>query len=275
MQLKHILALAVLLYGIPVDAAVRRCERCSPSSMQQSALSLPIGEHNIYSLSTNTMLAFSVTQSGVQPRSVVEIASDQSENLTAVTKRADPIDVNPDLAIQFKDAVDFFVETAGTMKLVDDVNASELGLSPGDGRSVTDFAMDWAMRRRVADAVSRHGSSIWSQFTSGVNSFFSQSDATIEITLHFSDGSTAKFRIRQNSATAEYSEDDYSAPDGQPVIPRNASSYGGSSYRFNRDRDLNWMLEHWMRMGIPVVYGGSSVTYSCTWDGVTLRCKPR
>jgi len=275
MHLKHILVILALLYGMPVDAAVRRCERCSPASMQQNALSLPVGEHHIYSLSTNTILAFSVTQSGVQPRSVTGIASQQDENLTAVTKRADPIAVDPDLAIQFKDAVDFFVETAGTMKLVDDVNANELRLSPEDGRSVTDFAMDWAMRRRVAEAVSRHGSSIWSQFTSGINSFFSQSDATIEITLHFADGSTAKFRIRQNSSTAEYSEDDYSAPDGQPVIPRNSSSYGGSSYRFNRERDLNWMLEHWMRMGIPVTHGGTTVTYSCTWDGETLRCKPR
>jgi len=232
----------VLLFGLVAgvaEAGSARCEGCSDSQFKAKAKMLGAGQHVISSFSTDQVKIYNV-----------HIESSGGEPGVPDIRIAVPVEVPQDVQALFDDARHFHALTGGTMKAAVTVKGDDLGISGTQGATAYDVMTDVNLRGRLGDRLAAGTLPGWStldrageQITQGLFSMIGAGDASIEITVEMSDGSTVVYQLSVQSGTGQYLKDRSRTKNGQVIPEGNAPEYQGTWEGDGDIRDLRSYLE--------------------------------
>lgn len=257
-----------LLFAGAAQASSARCEGCTDAQFKTRAIALGEGQHVITSFSTNKIKMFNVRETsggepGVPPRWIA----------TAVA-------ISADMQSVFNDGREFYVATAGTMKAVVVVRGIDLGV-PGLTSTTTayDVLRDFNLREQLGDRLATGTLPGWAnldrageQIVQGLFAVIGASDASIEVTVEFSDGSTVVYKLNTNAGTGQYQVNRSRTKNNQAIPESNSPEYQGTW----GGSDQPALANHMSGLGAIVTYTGAGGGYgsmTCTWVGTTLTCR--
>ncbi len=262
--------LTLIAFFVPgnAQAASARCEGCSVTQFREMAKQFGVGQHIVTSFSTKQLMLFEVTDSsggepGVPPRIVVR-----------------SIAIPANIQQAFEEAHRFYIFSGRTMQAAITIVANDLDGVPGlKGATAYDVMSNFNLRSQLGDRLAAGPLPGWSQIdrageqlVQGVFGFFGAGDASLEIAVQMSDGSTVVFSVNQKSNTGQYQNDRSRTKNGQAIPEENAIRYTGTWLGTDQPALGNFVGG----LGASVTYVGTGSGYgsmTCTWDGKTLQCR--
>ena len=264
---------AVLAFGLlfvgSANAASARCEGCTETQFRAKAIQLGEGQHVISSFSTNLVRIYNVyDSSGGEP---------------GVPTRwlASPVSVPADVQALFNDARSFYVATNATMKAAVVVRGTDLGVSGLTNTTnaynvVTNFNLRGMLGDRLASGTLPGNANLnraGEQIVQGFFGLIGAGDASIEVTVLFSDGSTVVYKLDVSAGTGQYQAGRSRTKNGQAIPESNSPDYQGT---WSGGTDQPALANHMGTLGATIVMSGTGSGYgpmTCTWIGTTLTCK--
>ncbi len=263
--IRVVIFLTILCAFSSAYATINRCEGCSAETMKSLAKSAGDGDHLFFSLST------AVVKRYVVETDTFDGYGDEFKRNTVVYE----YEPTAQQIASFNQAVSFYQNTAGTLKMVQEVNVSQLDLVEGDRATTAfDYATNAGLRHRLNTSAYRHGVSLVSAGEAVITGFLQITDASIQLIIKFNDGSVVRLQVRANSTIAEQvgpAED----ASGNPIPTENSSQWSGD-YRFDSASGAGRISDHLRNIGAHIEgrYVPNSRTIVCRWDGQrTLRCE--
>lgn len=253
-----------------VQAGSARCEGCTDSQAREKAKQLGIGQQIVSSFSTNKIWIFSVFD------------RNRGEPGTSPLIAAAPQAVPADIQALFDDARRFYVATNGTLKAAVTVIADDLNLQGLTGGDAFDVVRDANLRARLGDRLATGTLPGWSnldrageQITQGLFGLIGAGDASIEVTILFSDGSRVVYKLSVNSGTGQYLENRARTAGGE-LIPE-SNSPGNQGVWYGGGAELAPLVDHMQYfIQAEISYSGTGSSFgsvTCTWIGTTLSCR--
>lgn len=259
-----------LLISEAALATAVQCEGCSATQMRTKAISLGEGVHVVSSLSTHTIRSYRVDP------------NPDGYPQWLVKEKAVPVDVQEN----FQGALELYSVAGPSMQAAIEIPADQLdGVSGLNGASAYDVMTNVNLKGQIADRLAngalpglynldRAGEQLvqW-----GFSKIGLSADASIEIVVEFSDGTSMVFKLVTNQASADYLEGRSRTAGGQ-VIPESNSAGSQGTWTSATGDNLDDMASYLDRIGsrmtfVPPAPNSAIRKISCTWDGQTLTCR--
>ncbi len=279
--MKNVLYSCLVVLGFVTSGQVQalhmRCEGCSDAQMYQMAKSAGPGLHAVVSFSTAKITGWSVEVDPgywMGPDGQPYIPS-ESPSIDQMIVTAYPIE--PDLLRAFEEMTRAYDQTGGTFKIERTAvagpdNPHFAHLHPDDYASGYTYVQDYGMRGRLNQAIYSQAREIlnFTNPTEGLN----VTKVEVLLTIRFTDGTYLIVTVTRDHHP---SDGDYKVydKDGNLIITANAPQNAGT-YRFRDSSGDARFRDHGQSMGIQFIggwsSGGGSRSYTCSWDGRTLKC---
>lgn len=264
-----VLAISLLRPESALAAAVQ-CEGCSEAQMRSKAVSLGEGIHSISSLSTSTIRTYRVDP------------NPDGYPQWLVKQMAVPLDVQEN----FQGALQLYAVAGPSMRAAVEVPVDGLdGVSGLKGSSAYDVMTNVNLKGQLADrlasgplpGVANLDRAAEQLVQWGFSKIGLSPDASIEITLKFSDGTSMVFKLVGTTGSAEYLEGRSRTANGQ-VIPESNSPEGQGTWTSATGDNLDDLASYLDRIGsqmtfVPPAPNGKIEKITCKWEGTTLTCK--
>jgi len=265
-----------------VDAA---CENCSAARMASMAMSLGRGDHRIFSLSTNTLRAYSVTCSGDAPAANPaglqdNPETDPGEQLSAPGAcpfgRPLQVDDSPvDSATrQAWTLIHDFYAKYGQADRVDVKFNTDLPEAGSFGNTVYPTLSDYQARTDLFELILSRSQGIkdyTAMLSAALLAHLNIIPNQLLIGVTFRDGSTIVLKYDAATRTLSIVPNTARLSNGAAVVERNSADYQGTYPIAGIDQTAYFNYLH--QQGVPVVNATAGYKLECTWNGVKLSCR--
>lgn len=282
------------------------CPNCSADDLREAAASRGPGQHYVADIPGNVLKHYQVecpsgpNPNAIDPKSDKSVGQDSSsksdfgfvmDSYCGGNVRVTDLAVAQSVADSFAIVRRVWIDTAGTFSKTVEVHYSNMNFyyqgGPTGGPNAYTAVGDFNFRSQLGQHIGQNGAYVSGVFSylegvsnyigGMINAFAGQTDGLrIEVTVTFSDGSTAKFGWTYGQSAAAYIPNESRTPGGQGIpedVGPGGAGHWSPSGPLGAD-DLEQFVNFLQMRGIPITRAsGSQIRgVTCTWEGTQLTC---